>query len=56
MRNRALFCVLLFLPLAALAQGGPPGGRQVTVETIVVETTELEFRTGTLGVSLEERF
>ena len=42
MRNPVLSCALLLLPMLALGQGVPTGDRQVTVETIVVETTRLE--------------
>jgi membrane fusion protein (multidrug efflux system) len=49
MRYPALFCTFLFLPIYALAQGGPPGGRQVTVESIIVTTAELESTVEAVG-------
>ncbi len=54
MRNRIIFCGLLLLPSLLLAQGGPPGGRQVTVETIVVEPTVLESTVDAVGTVLAD--
>ena len=38
----------------ALAQGGPPGGRQVTVESMVVTTTRLESTVDAVGTILAD--
>lgn len=46
--------VLLSLPVIALAQGGPPGGRQVTVESIVATTTPLESTVDAVGTILAD--
>jgi membrane fusion protein (multidrug efflux system) len=37
------------MPVLAFAQGGPPGGRQVTVESMVVEAAELEATVNAVG-------
>ena len=54
MRYPALFYVLLLVPFTVLAQGGPPGGRQVTVETITVTTSELESTVEAVGTVLAD--
>ena len=54
MQKPALFFVLLFLPVLALSQGGPPGGRQVTVEAMVVETTNLDSTVDAVGTVLAD--
>ncbi len=54
MRKPAISFVLLFLPALALAQGGPPGGRQVTVESMVVATTRLESTVDAVGTILAD--
>jgi membrane fusion protein (multidrug efflux system) len=50
---RLIGAILLF-PVLALAQGGPPGGRQVTVESIVVEPTRLESTVQAVGTVLAD--
>lgn len=42
-------CALILLPALSIAQGGPPGGRETTVETIVVNTTALETTVDAVG-------
>jgi len=42
-------CALILLPVLSNAQGGPPGGRETTVETIVVNTTALESTVDAVG-------
>ena len=54
MRNPVLSCALLFLPVLAFGQDGPPGGRQVTVETIVAETSRLESTVDAVGTVLAD--
>ncbi len=54
MRNPVLSCALLLLPMLALGQDGPPGGRQVTVETIVAETSRLESTVDAVGTVLAD--
>ena len=54
MTNARLPLVLLALPFIALAQGGPPGGMQVTVESIVVEPTRLESTVEAVGTVLAD--
>ena len=44
MINARLAGALLLLPVLAVAQGGPPGARQVTVESMVVAPERLEER------------
>jgi membrane fusion protein (multidrug efflux system) len=44
----------LLLPVAAFAQGGPPGGRAVTVESMVVEPTLLESTVEAVGTVLAD--
>jgi len=54
MTNARLFGAFLLIPAFALAQGGPPGGRQVTVESIVVEPTQLESTVEAVGTVLAD--
>jgi membrane fusion protein (multidrug efflux system) len=54
MRKPAICFVLLMLPVIALAQGGPPGGRQVTVESMLVATTRLESTVDAVGTILAD--
>jgi membrane fusion protein (multidrug efflux system) len=54
MRNSAITGVLLLLPLLAFGQAGPPGGRQVTVESMIVETTRLESTVDAVGTVLAD--
>lgn len=42
-------CALILLPVLSNAQGGPPGGGETTVETIVVNTTALESTVDAVG-------
>jgi len=53
MRKYSL-CTLLVLPLLAIAQGGPPGGRQVTVESMVVTAGPLESTVDAVGTVLAD--
>lgn len=46
--------VCLAAPLAAFAQGGPPGGRVTTVETIVVEPTSVRNSVRAVGSILAD--
>jgi membrane fusion protein (multidrug efflux system) len=54
MSNVRLIGALLLIPAFALAQGGPPGGRQVTVESIVVAPTRLESTAEAVGTVLAD--
>jgi len=54
MYKTPFFGALMLLPVMVLAQGGPPGNRQVTVETIVAETTELESTVDAVGTVLAD--
>lgn len=53
-RIRSLFVPLLLLPCALMAQGGPPGGRETTVESIIVETSRLEATVEAVGTVLAD--
>jgi len=53
MRKLSLF-TLLILPVLAIAQGGPPGGRQVTVESMVVTSGPLESTVDAVGTVLAD--
>lgn len=54
MFNARLTSALLLLPALALAQTGPPGGRQITVESMVIEPTRLEATVDAVGTVLAE--
>lgn len=55
MSNTRLIAALLLLPTLALAQGGPPGGRQpVTVESMLIEPTRLEATVDAVGTVLAD--
>jgi membrane fusion protein (multidrug efflux system) len=54
MTNARLPGALLLLPLFAFAQGGPPGGMQIAVETTVVGTSELESTVEAVGTVLAD--
>lgn len=55
LRVQALALVtLLSLSALALAQGGPPGGRQVTVESLVVAPRPLASRVSAVGTVLAD--
>ena len=54
MCNARLFCVLILLPILSSAQGGPPGGREVAVESIVVEPSQLESTVDAVGTVLAD--
>lgn len=45
---------LILLPALALAQGSPPGGRKVMVESMIVEPTRLEATVDAVGTVLAE--
>ena len=51
---RALWLGVLCLPAAVWAQGGPPGARQVAVETIVVEPEPLRSSARAVGTLLAD--
>lgn len=44
----------MLLPVFALGQGGPPGGRQVTVESMMVSTAPLESTVDAVGTVLAD--
>lgn len=54
MLNSRILTALIVLPVLSFAQGGPPGGRQVTVESMVVETTRLESTVDAVGTVLAD--
>ena len=54
MRKLSLIAGLILLPLLVNAQGGPPGGRQVTVESMVVTTSPLESTVDAVGTVLAD--
>jgi len=54
MYKTPFFGAVLLLPVLAFSQGGPPGNRQVTVETIVVATSELESTVDAVGTVLAD--
>lgn len=54
MCNARLACALILLPALLHAQGGPPGGRQVTVESMIVEPARLEATVDAVGTVLAE--
>ena len=51
---RVLLVFAAAMPAVLLAQGGPPGGRQVTVESMVVEPTRLSSRVNAVGTVLAD--
>lgn len=55
MRLFKLLILLLFaLPMPVYAQGGPPGGRVVSVETVEVQTAEIHSSVRAVGTLLAE--
>jgi membrane fusion protein (multidrug efflux system) len=52
--KRILTYTIFLLPVLVTAQGGPPGGRQVTVETMIVEPTRLESTVEAVGTVLAD--
>jgi len=44
--------LILLLPVLSFAQGGPPGGREVAVESMVVEPMQLESTVDAVGTVL----
>lgn len=54
MPNAKPFWAVLLLPALVLAQGGPPGNFQVTVESMVVSTAPLESTVGAVGTVLAD--
>ena len=54
MINARLTGALLLLPALAIAQGGPPGSRQVTVESMVVAPQRLESTVEAVGTVLAD--
>ena len=54
MMNARLLITVLLLPALTLAQGGPPGGRQVTVESMVAAPSRLESTVDAVGTVLAD--
>ena len=54
MKNARLFGAILLIPAFAFAQGGPPGGMQIAVETMIVGTSELESTVEAVGTVLAD--
>jgi membrane fusion protein (multidrug efflux system) len=54
MMNARLIGAVLLAPAFALAQGGPPGGMQIAVETIIVGPSELESTVEAVGTVLAD--
>jgi membrane fusion protein (multidrug efflux system) len=54
MCEKRLTGALLLLPLFAFAQGGPPGGMQIAVETMIVGPVVLESTVEAVGTVLAE--
>lgn len=54
MSNARLISALLLLPVTVIAQGGPPEGREVTVESMIVEPTRLEATVEAVGTVLAD--
>lgn len=54
MNNARLTGALLLLPALAIAQGGPPGARQVAVESMVVAPQRLESTVEAIGTVLAD--
>jgi len=54
MKHLRSLSALLLLPALAVAQGGPPGGMQVTVETVIAETAPLEATVDAVGTVLAD--
>ena len=53
-RIRSIIVLSLLLPCMLMAQGGPPGGRETTVESIIVETSRLEATVEAIGTVLAD--
>ena len=51
-KARFLCALILLLPVLSFAQGGPPGGREVAVESVVVEPRQLESTVDAVGTVL----
>jgi membrane fusion protein (multidrug efflux system) len=54
MINARLAGAMFLLPVFAFAQGGPPGGRQVTVESMVIQPARLETTVEAVGTVLSD--
>ena len=54
MFNTRFLTALVVLPVLAFAQSGPPGGRQVTVESMAVESRRLESTVDAVGTILAD--
>jgi membrane fusion protein (multidrug efflux system) len=54
MTNVRLLGALLLLPVLAIAQGGPPGPRQVTVESMVIKPARIESTVEAVGTVLAD--
>ena len=52
--SRILTILLVLLPSAVMAQGGPPGGRAVTVETLRIEPSVLQSTVKAVGTVLAD--
>ena len=54
MNKARVFGAILLVPVFAFAQGGPPGGMQIAVETMIVSTSELESTVDAVGTVLAD--
>lgn len=54
MRHFSSLLILLAMPALAAAQGGPPGNRQVTVESMIVSPSPLESTVDAVGTVLAD--
>ncbi|MDH4071808.1 MAG: efflux RND transporter periplasmic adaptor subunit [Gammaproteobacteria bacterium] len=54
MKKACVTGAILLLPVLALAQGGPPGNRQITVETLIVEPSRLDSTVEAVGTVLAD--
>lgn len=52
--NRLFVSLILLVPSLLLAQGGPPGGREISVESIIVEPSVLEATVEAVGTVLAD--
>jgi membrane fusion protein (multidrug efflux system) len=50
----AVICVTFFVCNVSQAQGGPPGGRQTTVETVIVQPREMRATVRAVGTVLAD--
>ena len=52
--HRLIVALFLVAPAVLLAQGGPPGGRQVTVESLIIQPTGLRSTVRAVGTVLAD--